>query len=46
VVDISDGRPKWSGINGQSTLLDDGSQDRKTEGTKDRTEVSPVKPTI
>lgn len=26
VVDISDGKPKWEGINKQSKLLEDGSQ--------------------
>ncbi|KAH8595969.1 Mss4-like protein [Bisporella sp. PMI_857] len=45
VVDISDGRPKWCGINEKSKLLDDGSQssqDNKNDGNGNVPKVLPT----
>jgi hypothetical protein len=44
VVDIPDGKPKWSGINNQSDLIEDSPPDlkRKREEKEEKTEKAEV----
>lgn len=38
VLDINDGKPKWSGINGDSELIDDTPEEHKVEHKKRKLE--------